>query len=190
MFWSSEIGSSKHHWLTVTWWSPPLCSVTSTGAASSFHSLSHMSVNHSGTILMLCCVVSVLRTGILHWSLTWRRVRSALSCRRKGELVLFDFYHGEICSVVLESTVRHSLSHILFLCSSCARHFLLVDGAEVYVYSYEGRLVSSPKSPGMRMDILNTQSISLSNDTIAIRDTTDERGADEFSCSAVNLMFR
>ncbi|XP_067221151.1 intraflagellar transport protein 80 homolog isoform X2 [Chanodichthys erythropterus] len=55
------------------------------------------------------------------------------------------------------------------------RHFLLVDGAEVYVYSYEGRLVSSPKSPGMRMDILNTQSISLSNDTIAIRDTTDER---------------
>ncbi|XP_077053458.1 intraflagellar transport protein 80 homolog [Siphateles boraxobius] len=55
------------------------------------------------------------------------------------------------------------------------RHFLLVDGAEVYVYSYEGRVVSSPKSPGMRMDILNTQSISLSNDTIAVRDTTDER---------------
>lgn len=55
------------------------------------------------------------------------------------------------------------------------RHFLLVDGAEVYVYSYEGRLISSPKSPGMRMDILNSQSISLSNDTIAIRDTTDER---------------
>ncbi|XP_051966276.1 intraflagellar transport protein 80 homolog isoform X2 [Xyrauchen texanus] len=55
------------------------------------------------------------------------------------------------------------------------RYFLLVDGAEVYVYSYEGRLVSSPKSPGMRMDILNSQSVSLSNDTIAIRDTTDER---------------
>lgn len=87
-------------------------------------------------------------------------------------------------SVIMESvTVHHSLSlsHTLFLCSSCSRHFLLVDGAEVYVYSYEGRLVSSPKSPGMRMDILNTQSISLSNDTIAIRDTTDERGADEIS---------
>ncbi|XP_016360970.1 intraflagellar transport protein 80 homolog [Sinocyclocheilus anshuiensis] len=55
------------------------------------------------------------------------------------------------------------------------RHFLLVDGAELFVYSYEGRLVSSPKSPGMRMDILNSQSISLSNDTIAIRDTSDER---------------
>ncbi|XP_016420867.1 intraflagellar transport protein 80 homolog [Sinocyclocheilus rhinocerous] len=41
------------------------------------------------------------------------------------------------------------------------RHFLLVDGADLFVYSYEGRLVSSPKSPGMRMDILNSQSISL-----------------------------
>uniref|UniRef100_A0A673GGL4 Uncharacterized protein n=1 Tax=Sinocyclocheilus rhinocerous TaxID=307959 RepID=A0A673GGL4_9TELE len=27
------------------------------------------------------------------------------------------------------------------------RHFLLVDGADLFVYSYEGRLVSSPKSP-------------------------------------------
>ncbi|XP_055051737.2 intraflagellar transport protein 80 homolog [Misgurnus anguillicaudatus] len=55
------------------------------------------------------------------------------------------------------------------------RYFLLVDGADVYVYSYEGRLVSSPKSPGMRMDILNSLSVSLSNDIIAIRDTADER---------------
>ncbi|XP_026138840.1 intraflagellar transport protein 80 homolog isoform X2 [Carassius auratus] len=55
------------------------------------------------------------------------------------------------------------------------RHFLLVDGAELFVYSYEGRLVSSPKSPGLRMDILSSQSISLSNDSIAIRDTSDER---------------
>ncbi len=44
------------------------------------------------------------------------------------------------------------------------------------MYSYEGRLVSYPKFPGLRMDILNSQSISLSNDTIAIRDTSDERG--------------
>ncbi|KAG7471095.1 hypothetical protein MATL_G00120740 [Megalops atlanticus] len=55
------------------------------------------------------------------------------------------------------------------------RHFLLVDGAGIYVYSYEGRLVSTPKFPGMRTDILNTQTVSLSNDTIAIRDKTDEK---------------
>ncbi|XP_012693880.1 intraflagellar transport protein 80 homolog [Clupea harengus] len=55
------------------------------------------------------------------------------------------------------------------------RHFLLVDGGGIYVYSYEGRLVSSPKFQGMRTDILNAQSVSISNDTIAIRDKTDEK---------------
>ncbi|KAJ8388659.1 hypothetical protein AAFF_G00130680 [Aldrovandia affinis] len=55
------------------------------------------------------------------------------------------------------------------------RHFLLVDGSGLYVYSYEGRLVSTPKFPGMRTDIMNTQTVSLSNDTVAIRDKTDEK---------------
>ncbi|MCJ8744856.1 hypothetical protein PDJAM_G00123440 [Pangasius djambal] len=55
------------------------------------------------------------------------------------------------------------------------RHFLLVDGGGIYVYSYEGRLVSAPKFPGMRTDILNAQTVSLSNDTIAVRDKTDEK---------------
>nr|XP_034988331.1 intraflagellar transport protein 80 homolog isoform X3 [Zootoca vivipara] len=55
------------------------------------------------------------------------------------------------------------------------RHFLLVDGGGLYLYSYEGRLISSPKVPGMRTDILNVQTISLSNDTLAIRDKSDEK---------------
>uniref|UniRef100_A0A8D0HT40 IFT80 second beta-propeller domain-containing protein n=1 Tax=Sphenodon punctatus TaxID=8508 RepID=A0A8D0HT40_SPHPU len=50
------------------------------------------------------------------------------------------------------------------------RHFLLVDGGGIYLYSYEGRLISSPKFPGMRTDILNAPTISLSNDILAIRD--------------------
>ncbi|XP_072320219.1 intraflagellar transport protein 80 homolog [Eucyclogobius newberryi] len=54
-------------------------------------------------------------------------------------------------------------------------HFLLVDGAGLYIISYEGRLVCSPKFPGMRADILNAQGISLSNDTIALRDKSDEK---------------
>lgn len=56
------------------------------------------------------------------------------------------------------------------------RHFLLVDSIGVYVYSYDGRLVCSPRYAGMRADILNTQTVSLSNDTIAIRDKADEKG--------------
>ncbi|XP_041119958.1 intraflagellar transport protein 80 homolog isoform X2 [Polyodon spathula] len=55
------------------------------------------------------------------------------------------------------------------------RHFLLVDGAGIYLFSYEGRLISTPKFPGMRTDILNAQTVSLSNDTVAIRDKADEK---------------
>ncbi|XP_069474564.1 intraflagellar transport protein 80 homolog isoform X1 [Ambystoma mexicanum] len=55
------------------------------------------------------------------------------------------------------------------------RHFLLVDGGSMYLYSYEGRLISSPKFPGMRTDILNSQTVSLSNDTVAIKDKSDEK---------------
>lgn len=52
----------------------------------------------------------------------------------------------------------------------------MVDGGGIYVYSYEGRLVCAPKFPGMRTDILNAQTVSLSNDTIAVRDKADEKG--------------
>ncbi|XP_075793942.1 intraflagellar transport protein 80 homolog isoform X2 [Pelodiscus sinensis] len=55
------------------------------------------------------------------------------------------------------------------------RHFLLIDGGGIYLYSYEGRLISSPKFPGMRTDILNAQTVSLSNDTLAIKDKADEK---------------
>ncbi|NXQ68366.1 IFT80 protein, partial [Quiscalus mexicanus] len=55
------------------------------------------------------------------------------------------------------------------------RHFLLVDGGGLYLYSYEGRLISSPKYPGMRTDILNALTVSLSNDTLAVKDKADER---------------
>ncbi|XP_013923421.1 PREDICTED: intraflagellar transport protein 80 homolog [Thamnophis sirtalis] len=60
------------------------------------------------------------------------------------------------------------------------RHFVLVDGGGVYLYSYEGRLISSPKFPGMRTDILNGQTVSLSSDTLAIRDKSDEKVIDLF----------
>ena len=74
------------------------------------------------------------------------------------------------CGAAIFSVCQTSL--LLFLC----RNFLMVDGSSVYVYSYEGRMVSSPRFPGMRTDILNIQTVSLSDDTIAIRDKTDEKG--------------
>lgn len=70
------------------------------------------------------------------------------------------------------------------------RHFLLVDGGGLYLYSYEGRLISSPKYPGMRTDILNAQTVSLSNDTLAVKDKADEKGKFWFICykKYVNLL--
>lgn len=50
-----------------------------------------------------------------------------------------------------------------------------MDGGSLYLYSYEGRLISTPKIPAIRTDILNEQTVSLSNDTIAIKDKTDEK---------------
>lgn len=60
---------------------------------------------------------------------------------------------------------------------SSHRHFLLVDGAGLYVFSYEGHLISAPKFLGLRVDIINAQGVSLSNDTVAIRDKSEEKGA-------------
>ena len=51
-----------------------------------------------------------------------------------------------------------------------------MDGAGVYVFSYDGRLVCSPKHQGLKADLLNMQTITLSNDTVAIRDKIDEKG--------------
>lgn len=61
------------------------------------------------------------------------------------------------------------------LIKQAERHFLMVDGAGVYVFSYDGRLVCSPKHQGMKAEMLNMQTISISNDTVAIRDKTDEK---------------
>ena len=71
---------------------------------------------------------------------------------------------------------NYSKSYLrMHLYSVFFRHFLLVDGGGIYLYSYEGRFLSSPKFPGMRTDILNAQTVSLSNDTIAIKDKADEK---------------
>lgn len=77
---------------------------------------------------------------------------------------------------LIDSLLFHSVTFNLTYFSPSSRHFLLVDGAGLYVFSYEGRLISSPKFPGMRADILNAQGISLSNDVVAIRDKSDEKG--------------
>lgn len=60
---------------------------------------------------------------------------------------------------------------------------MLVDGGGIYLYSYDGRLQASPKWGGMRTEILNKNVVSISNDTIAVRD------ADQKSKSLITLFY-
>ncbi|CAF0801238.1 unnamed protein product [Didymodactylos carnosus] len=55
------------------------------------------------------------------------------------------------------------------------KYFLLSDGINVSIYSYEGRLVATPKLNSSKPDSININTISLSSDTIAIRDSTDTK---------------
>ncbi|BFZ00478.1 hypothetical protein BsWGS_03517 [Bradybaena similaris] len=74
------------------------------------------------------------------------------------------------------------------LIKQAERHFLLVDGTGVYVFSYDGRLVCTPKYPGMKADILNQQTIALSSDTVAIRDKADEKVVYVFDAQTGKIM--
>ncbi|KAI8620753.1 WD40-repeat-containing domain protein [Chytriomyces sp. MP71] len=58
----------------------------------------------------------------------------------------------------------------------CPDFFLIVDNATgIQVFSYEGRLICSPKYPGLRPEFITSPSITLSNDTLAIKDRADEK---------------
>lgn len=55
------------------------------------------------------------------------------------------------------------------------RHFLLVEWNVVTLYSYQGRILSVPKWKGMTQEPLYSPCITLSSDTLVIRDQTNEK---------------
>lgn len=59
--------------------------------------------------------------------------------------------------------------------AQCEKYFILIDGGGLYLYTYDGRMVSSPKWNGMRTELLNLNTVSISNDTIAVRDSVDQK---------------
>ena len=64
------------------------------------------------------------------------------------------------------------------------KHFLLAESGAVHLYSYEGRLICSPRWPGMRPKTLSTQTVSVSNDCMAVRDQVDERNVYLFNAQS------
>ncbi|KAK9510933.1 hypothetical protein O3M35_005605 [Rhynocoris fuscipes] len=55
------------------------------------------------------------------------------------------------------------------------RHMILVERTSINVYSYEGRLISSPRWASLNTASLNPSHISLGPDAIAVRDQADEK---------------
>lgn len=53
---------------------------------------------------------------------------------------------------------------------------LLVEKSAIGVYNYQGRLIASPRWPNMRLDCLRASHISMSSDTLAVRDIGDTKG--------------
>lgn len=68
------------------------------------------------------------------------------------------------------------ICNILSVCNAgLFRYFLLSDGMNISIYSYEGRLVSTPKLLSSKPDCVNINTVSISPDTIAVRDATDTK---------------
>eukprot|EP00744_Colponema_vietnamica_P004654 GILI01006912.1.p1 GENE.GILI01006912.1~~GILI01006912.1.p1 ORF type:complete len:758 (-),score=200.90 GILI01006912.1:92-2365(-) len=63
------------------------------------------------------------------------------------------------------------LKDIVHLIVQSERHFALVDLFNgIQIFNYEGRMLSSPKFPGLRVECLNKASLSLSSDCVAVLD--------------------
>eukprot|EP00002_Diphylleia_rotans_P010896 TRINITY_DN2155_c0_g1_i6.p1 TRINITY_DN2155_c0_g1~~TRINITY_DN2155_c0_g1_i6.p1 ORF type:complete len:511 (-),score=103.20 TRINITY_DN2155_c0_g1_i6:229-1761(-) len=68
------------------------------------------------------------------------------------------------------------IKDVVSMVKQTEKYFLTVDNINgLQVYSYDGRFVCSPKSPNLRIDNLNSQLITLSNDTIAVIDRNDPK---------------
>jgi intraflagellar transport protein 80 len=68
------------------------------------------------------------------------------------------------------------IKDVVFLIVQGARYFALIDASQNFnVYSYEGKLVSSPKYQGLRVEFLNQRHISLASDVLAVIDPSNPK---------------
>ncbi|ESO09780.1 hypothetical protein HELRODRAFT_158228 [Helobdella robusta] len=55
------------------------------------------------------------------------------------------------------------------------RYFMLLNSSSINIFSYDGRLVSSPKSTSLNLDPYNRHAVVISDDVLVIRDKLDEK---------------
>jgi len=57
-----------------------------------------------------------------------------------------------------------------------AKYFAIIDASQNFnVYSYEGKLISSPKYQGLRVEFLSQRHISVASDVIALIDPSNPK---------------
>ena len=66
-----------------------------------------------------------------------------------------------------------------------AKYFALIDASQNFnIYNYEGRLVSSPKQSGLRIEFLNKRHLSISHDVLALIDPMAPKIVRLFDCAS------
>jgi intraflagellar transport protein 80 len=64
----------------------------------------------------------------------------------------------------------------IYLIVQGAKYFALIDASQnFHIYNYEGKIISSPKYQGLRVEFLNARHLSLSSDILAVIDPTNQK---------------
>lgn len=68
------------------------------------------------------------------------------------------------------------IKDVVFLIVQGAKYFALIDASQNFnLYNYEGKLISTPKCQGLRVEFLNHRHISVSTDVLAIIDPSNPK---------------
>ena len=68
------------------------------------------------------------------------------------------------------------IKDVIYLIIQGAKYFALIDAQQNFnIYSYEGKLVSTPVYQGLRVEFLNQRHISLSSDVLAVIDPSNPK---------------
>ncbi|KAA0193464.1 Intraflagellar transport protein 80 [Fasciolopsis buskii] len=65
----------------------------------------------------------------------------------------------------------------------CPKYYVLVDGTSIYVYTYDARLVCSPRHAHVHTELLHSDVLAASNDTLAVTNRADEKSVYLFDIS-------
>lgn len=88
-------------------------------------------------------------------------------------------YQTYVYNIVQQNWVFPSVFDVkdsIFMIMQDAKFFALINASLNFnVYSYEGKLISSPKYQGLRVEFLNKRHLSLSGDVLALIDPMNSK---------------